>query len=321
MVKILITGGAGFIGSALTNVLLQSPDNHVVIIDNFSRSRHKDIVQWINKPNFRLVSEDILDYLNLEKIVYDCDLVFHLAANPDVRAGYQDSNLDYEQNVLGTYYLLEAIRKSKQCRKLVFTSSSTVYGEPSVIPTPETYGPLMPISLYGASKLACEALISGYSHMFGISSIVVRLANIIGSSSTHGVIYDFMLKLIANGKSLEILGDGSQNKSYLYIDDCISALILLSKLNKKFDVYNVGSDDSIKVIDIAHIVIKALSLPNVKIQFMNRLEGRGWPGDVKEMLLACQKIRKEGWSPKYNSKEAVLLTAEGLWGKLKGATR
>jgi len=316
----MITGGAGFIGSSLTDELMRSK-NQVIIYDNFSRGRKSNISSWDDSLNFKVIEADILDKFSLLKAVDNCDIVFHMAANPEVRMGYSNTKIDYEQNVLGTYNLLEALRNSTNCKRIVFTSTSTVYGEPDVIPTPENYSPLMPISLYGASKLACEALISGYCYMFNISGISLRLANVVGPRSTHGVIWDFSNKLMNNSAKLDILGNGKQNKSYLFIDDCVRALIIAETLTarneNKFDIFNVGSIDRVDVLTIAKTIMEELSLRNVKLNLIGGPEGRGWKGDVKDMLLDCSKLEYFGWKATYNSTHAVSLTTRGIIGKQK----
>jgi UDP-glucose 4-epimerase len=316
--RILVTGGAGFIGSSLVNVLMQFK-NEVIVFDNLYNGSYENISNWSGNPNFKFINSDILlDQFILRKTVDACDIVFHLAANPEVRIGATDTKIDYEQNVLATYNLLEAMKNSKNCKKIVFTSSSTVYGEPDVIPTSEKYSPLIPISLYGATKLACEAMISGYCHMFNMSGVTVRLANIIGPISTHGVTYDFVTKLYATYESLEVLGNGKQNKSYLYIDDCINALIHVATIERTFEIFNAGSNDRISVLDIANIVINELSLDNVILRFTGGIDGgRGWKGDVKEMLLDSSKLEASGWKAKYNSREAVILTVRGIVSRLQ----
>ena len=311
MDKILITGGAGFIGSALTQTLTKLEDE-IIVYDNLSTGTMSSISSVWDSPKFTFMQEDMLDLSSLTKAVDLSDVVFHLAANPEVKIGFTNTKIDYEQNVHATYNLLEAMRNSPRCKKLIFTSTSTVYGDAQTVPTPETYAPLSPISLYGASKLACEALISGYSHMFNMSSTVVRLANVVGPESTHGVIYDFINKLSSNPKFLEILGDGKQNKSYLFIDDTIRALIEAAKIEKTFEIVNAGSNDNIDVREIAQIVIKELSLGEVGLRFTGGIEGRGWKGDVKEMLLDSSKLERTGWNLRFRSREAVVLAARGM---------
>src|SRR5438067_8896860 len=223
--KILVTGGVGFIGHSLVTELIKK--NEVVIIfDNLSSSDDQFIISnCIKGPNCRLIKADILDKVSLSKAIEGCDIVFHLAGNSDIPLGVTNTKIDYQQNLAATYNLLEAMRNSASCKQIIFASTSTVYGDAKKIPTPEEYSPLIPISLYGGCKLASEALISGYCHMFNMSGIALRLANVVGPNATHGVIYDFIRKLANNTKSLDVLGDGTQSKSYLYIEDCINALM------------------------------------------------------------------------------------------------
>jgi UDP-glucose 4-epimerase len=310
--RVVVTGGAGFIGSSLVTALMHSQDYEVAVLDNLSRGDLLDISYWTDYPNFKFKKADLLDPSSIKKIIDSSDIVFHLAANPEVKLGSTDTKTDYEQNILCTYNLLEAMRTSRTCKKMIFPSTSTVYGEAQMMPTSENYAPLKPISLYGATKLACEALISGYCHMFGISCVTARLANVVGSMNSHGVIHDFIAKLNKSSSVLEVLGDGTQNKSYLYIDDCVSAMrFLVSKLqDSTFEIFNVGAADTINVLEIAKTVIQGLSLNGVRLQFTDNFEGRGWKGDVKEFWLDSSKLEVLGWKPKYNSKEAVSRTIE-----------
>jgi UDP-glucose 4-epimerase len=245
------------------------------------------------------------DNKKLEQRHYD--LVFHLAANPEVRVGSTNPDIHFQQNIVATHNLLESIRKTKNKPTLIFTSTSTVYGEPTKIPTPEDYAPLKPISTYSASKLACEAMISAYAYTYGFKALIYRLANIIGPRSKHGVIYDFIQKLNKNPKELEILGDGTQTKSYLYITDCAEAMLLgLEKSTEQVEIYNVGSKDQINVKTIAEIVAEEMGLQGVKFKFTGGVDGgRGWKGNVKNMLLDITKIKSLGWKPKHNSKQAI----------------
>jgi len=209
------------------------------------------------------------------------------------------------------------MRKSKTPKTMVFTSTSTVYGEAKILPTPEDYAPLIPISTYGASKLGCEALTTSYAHTFNLRALILRLANIVGPKANHGVIPDFIRKLKTNPNRLEVLGDGNQKKSYLYIDDCIDAILHATKTflksNHKVDIYNIGSTDQITVKNIAKIVIEEMHLPNVSIIFTGGVDGgRGWKGDVKTMRLSTEKLAKTGWKPKYTSEHAIRLTLRAL---------
>ncbi len=307
MAKILVTGGAGFIGSHLVDRLIE--ENHeIIVLDDLSTGKKEFIEQHFNNPHFKfykvnLVSDDI------DKYFKDVDEVWHLAANADVRSALKDTSKDIQNNIIATYRVLEAMRKN--CvKKIFFTSSSTVYGEAKKIPTTENYSPLKPISLYGATKLSCEALISAYSHIFGISGIIFRLANIIGPRSTHGVIYDFIRKLKQNPNELEILGDGNQKKSYMYIEDCINAFLLVrEKISSDFEVFNVGNDDWLTVKEIAEIVCGVLGV-NPVFKFTGGKQG--WKGDVPLMFLDIKKLRSLGFKLKYNSREAVKKTVNAL---------
>lgn len=305
--RILVTGGAGFIGSHLVDKLIEL-GNEVIVLDNLSSGKKEFIQKHFKNPNFKFYKVDLLKE-KINDYFKNVDEVWHLAANPDVRAALKDTKIDINQNILLTHNVLEAMREN-DVKKIFFTSSSTVYGEANKIPTPENYSPLMPISLYGSTKLACEALISSYCKTFDLNGIVFRLANIVGPRSTHGIIHDFINKLMKNPVELEILGDGNQRKSYLYIDDCIDAMITASEnLKGEFDVYNVGSEDWITVKEIAKIVCKKLKL-NPEFKFTG--EERGWKGDVPKMLLDISKIKKIGWKPKYNSKDAIEITVENI---------
>ena len=311
--NILVTGGAGFIGSSLLPVLLDK-GYCLNVIDHLSTGKKENILPFYSNTNFKFVELDLLDVSKLKQVVNESDLIYHLAANVEVRKGELDTEIDFLNNIVATRNLLESMRTSDKCKKIIFTSSSVVYGEPITIPTPEDYGPLSPISLYGASKLACEALISGYVGMFGINAIIFRLANIVGPSSDHGVIFDLIKKLKKpDNKYLEVLGDGTQKKSYLYIDDCIDALVLgLNEISSGMKIFNVGSEDQVDTNTIAHIILEELGL-NREIKYVTKeKDGRGWLGDIKNMLLSTDKIKKIGWKINYSSKESVSLTVKKI---------
>jgi len=305
-VKSLVTGGAGFIGSHLVDALMKEGGT-LTILDNLSTGLKRNIAHWIGHPNFKFMLGDCLNRRDIRRAMENCELVFHLAANPEVRVGPVNTRIDFEQNILATYNILEGMRESKTAKAIVFTSTSTVYGDVMILPTPEDYGPLKPISLYGASKLACEALISAYCDTFDMRGVIYRLANMIGSRCRHGVVWDFIHKLTKNPKRLEILGDGTQTKSYLTVDECVSAMLFgLEHASERVEIYNVGSEDQISVAEIAKIVVEEMGLKDVKFQCTGGVEGgRGWIGDVKTMLLDISKMKKLGWKPKYKSAEAV----------------
>jgi len=313
---ILVTGGAGFIGSHLVERLLDS-GFRVTVFDNFSRGSYSNLKNSLGNPHLKIVEGDLLNAEQVSKALEDCQIVFHLAANPEVR-GWLASPIDhFKQNIEATFNLLEAIRKKGALNKFIFTSSSTVYGEPETIPTPENYAPLKPISIYGASKLASEALISSYASLCGFKAVVYRLANIIGSRCNHGVIFDFIEKMKKNRKELEVLGNGTQNKSYLYIEDCLGGLITgMEKSSENVEIFNIGSNDQVNVLKIAQIVKEEMGLLDADIKLRKEFnDGRGWAGDVKIMLLDCSRLKSLGWFPKFNSEEAVRKTVRNLLNK------
>ena len=315
--KVLVTGGAGFIGSHLVDKLMEE-GYEVRVLDNLSEGKIENISKWIGNRSFLFIKGDLRNPETVTRALEGCEIVYHLAANSDIRKAEQDTRIDFENNIVATYNLLEGMRRNK-CSKLIFTSSSTIYGEAEKIPTPETYGPLLPISLYGASKLACEALISAYCNSFNMKSIILRLANVVGSRMGHGVILDFINKLEKNSRRLEVLGDGTQAKSYLHVDDCIDAIVkagrAVNSMGEAVRVYNVGSEDQVGVLDIARIVIEHLGLNGVEVVITGGVEdGRGWVGDIKNMMLDVGRAREIGWSPRLNSWEAVKRAVEELTG-------
>jgi UDP-glucose 4-epimerase len=310
--KIIVTGGAGFIGSHLADRLL-SGGNEVTVIDNLSSGRMEFLKQHTTNPGFKFIKLDLLETEKLRKAIQGADFIYHLAANPDVRLGAEDTKIHLEQNVIATYNLLEAMRINEQ-KNIIFTSTSTVYGEAAIIPTPENYGPLIPISLYGASKLACEALITSYCSTFDMKSWIFRFANIVGERGTHGIIIDFIDKLRNNPQMLEILGDGQQRKSYIHVSDCVDAILYAVKNSHEMaNIFNIGSIDTINSTEIGEIVVKEMGLRNVKFTYTGGK--RGWKGDVPRMLLSIEKLREAGWKPSYNSKNSVVAAVRSALGK------
>jgi UDP-glucose 4-epimerase len=307
--KCVVTGGAGFIGSHLTDALLAA-GNEVTVVDNLSSGRREFLAPHEGDGRFRFVEAD------LSRDGFVCEdfkgaaMVYHLAANPDVRSGMTDTGTPLRQNVIATFNVLESMRKYDVGR-IAFTSTSTVYGEAQVVPTPEDYGPLLPISLYGASKLSCEALVSSFGHTFGMQSWIYRFANIIGSRGTHGVIFGFIRKLRENPAKLTILGDGRQSKSYLHISDCVDAMqFVVADSRDPVNVYNIGSEDRFDVTGIARVVAEEMGLKAVAYEYTGG--DRGWKGDVPFMTLSIEKLKELGWKPAHNSEESVRLCVKEL---------
>ncbi len=307
--NVLVTGGAGFIGSHLVDRLV-SRGYRVTVIDNLSSGNYQYIKKLVEGEYIKYLKLDLKEFNDDLVLAFkDVDVVYHLAANPEVRVSVTDPRTHFNENVLATFNVLEACRINK-VKAIAFTSSSTVYGDARVIPTPEDYAPLEPISVYGASKLASENLIITYSKLYGIKGIILRLANIVGPRQTHGVIIDFIRKLRKDPSRLEILGDGTQRKSYLHVSDFINAVEVAvdysMNSHNPYEIFNVGNEDWIDVNEIARIVSKALNLDDVEFHYVKTTnDGRGWIGDVKFMLLDIRKLRGIGWRPTMNSREAI----------------
>lgn len=308
IMRYLITGGAGFIGSHLINRLIA--DHEIVVLDNMSEGDPAVISRHEPDPNFTFIKGDLNDSSAVALALADVDAVFHLAAHRDVRQGVDRPDIDMDNGIIATYNLLEAMRK-KDVKKVVYSSSQVVYGDPSEFPVSESYGPLLPISIYAASKLSCESLIMAYSHTFDMQSWIFRFANIVGPGGTHGVIPDFIEKLKKDQSQLEILGDGSQIKPYLSVDDCLDAILFAhSNADEQVNLLNLGTDGWTSVTRIAEIVIEECGLENVELTYTGGK--RGWVGDVPKIKLSIDKIKALGWSPKHTSEEAVRLAARSL---------
>ena len=300
--KILITGGAGFVGSNLAERLLA--DGHrVTVFDDLSAGSLEFVRDCSKSQDFCFIQGDLLDPDAIRNAVRGQDVVFHLAANSDIEKGRQESDRDLRLGTLATFNTLDAMR-DRGVRQLVFSSSSVVYGEPSVIPTPEDYGPLFPISLYGASKLACEGLISAFAHNYGIQSWIFRFANICGRHGTHGAIVDFIKKLRANPKRLEVLGDGRQAKPNLHVSECVDGIVYgWTHAREQVNYFNLGCEGATSADDIAAYVIAALGLRDVEI--VHTGGSRGWPGDVPQVRLDCSRMERLGWRARLTSNQAV----------------
>lgn len=313
-----VTGGAGFIGSRLSECLLAA-GNTVTVYDNLSLGRREWIKHLLDKPRFRFVQADMRDQEALRKAMGGHDMVFHLGANTDIPRGTHDTRIDLENNIIATYNVLEAMRQLG-IRKLLFASSSTVLGEPPVRPTPEVVGPLLPISLYGAGKLACEGLISAYCHLFGIQAWIFRFGNVVGSPMGHGILHDFIAKLKRNPKEMKVLGDGDQEKNYLLVEECIDGMLFAVRnaSEKPCDIFNLGCESTVKASEIAHITAEEMGLDGVTFRYTGSRQG--WPGDVTMVIYDVSKMKRLGWQARYTSAEAIRIAVRRLLGKEQPAS-
>ena len=308
----LITGGAGFIGSHLAEKLV-GEGIETKILDNFATGRKDNLLGCMDKQNFSLFDLDLGKLGDQEDYLENVEVVFHMAADPEVRTGYDNPKNSFEQNIVNTFNLLQRIKHSK-VKKIVFASSSSVYGDAKILPTNEEYGPLCPISHYGASKLACEAIVSSFCYNYDIDGIILRPANVIGSRGRHGLIWDLVRKLKNDKNRLEVLGDGKQTKSFIHISDMIKGILQSMKKGEDgIEIFNVGSEDGIEIINVAKIVCKNMKLPNIEIFTTGGIEnGRGWKGDIKIAHLDISKLKNMGWQPKLSSLEAADVTSQEI---------
>ncbi len=294
--KCFVSGGAGFIGSHLVDRLLLE-GNEVVVYDNLSLGRLEFINVHTKNPNFKFIKADLLDKNNLNSSMVGCDVVYHLAANSDIKKSAIETSIDLEQGTIVTYNILEAMRINS-IDKILFTSSNVVYGEVKKLPINEDYGPLFPISMYGASKLACEALISAYCHNFKFKAWIYRFANVTGSRATHGVVLDFYNKLKVDSSKLEVLGNGKQAKPYIVVTDVVEGILYAQKHSlDDINYFNLATDGLTSVEEIAEEVLSYLQMKDTNIVYTGG--ERGWPGDVVRVSLDTTKLRNLGWKPRY----------------------
>ena len=305
----LVTGGAGFIGSHLVDALVEQ-GKEVRVLDNFSSGREEFLSHHEGSESVEVCRGDLLDRDEVMSAMEGIETVHHLAANPDIRLGIEVTDTDLRHGTMATYNVLEAMRLSEVGR-ISFASSSAVYGEAGVMPTPEDYGPVMPISLYGASKLASEALITAWAGTFGAQGYIHRFANIVGPRGTHGVIFDFIHKLKRDPRRLEVLGDGNQEKSYMSAKDCVHSMLHVIGLGEEGTALNnLGTGDTCSVSRIAEIVIEESGLEGVSIDYTGG--SRGWAGDVPKTYLDVTKLLGTGFEPTAMSEQAVRDTARVL---------
>jgi UDP-glucose 4-epimerase len=313
--KILVTGGAGFIGSHLADRLV-SEGYRVRVVDNLSSGRVENLRRHVGSNAVELVVGDLKDPQVALRSVEDVDVVFHFAANPEVRVSSIDPEVHFNENVVTTFNLLEAMRR-RGVKEIVFASSSSVYGEPDSIPVGED-APLRPVSVYGASKASYESLIHAYTKLYGLRAVVLRYANIVGPRMRHGVVWDFIVKLRGDPVELEVLGDGSQVRSYMHIGDVVEATIAAwTRGGGGYQVYNVASEDWIAVDEVADIVVEAMGLKDVRKIYKPVLHGVGWPGDVKRIALKIDKLKSIGLKPRMSSRKAVRTAVEEILEELK----
>tara|TARA_B100000965_G_scaffold134321_1_gene111872 strand:+ start:1292 stop:2236 length:945 start_codon:yes stop_codon:yes gene_type:complete len=307
--RALVTGGAGFIGSHLIDELVDA-GHEVKIIDNLSSGDLNLISHQMEAGNVEFVKGDLTVLDDVMQATKNIDCVFHMAANPDIRLGTQITDTDLKQGTIATYNILESMRING-VKKIVFASSSVVYGEDAPMPTPENHGPCLPISLYGASKLGSEGLITSWVGTFDFQAWIFRFANIIGERGTHGVIFDFIHKLKRDNSRLEVLGNGLQEKSYMEVKDCVKAIMhIYNNQNLPINLYNLGSHDTCSVRRIAEIVVEETGFDNATIEYTGG--DRGWAGDIPRAMLSIEKMLSTGYDVNYNSEAAVRHTTRCL---------
>lgn len=308
--KILVTGAAGFIASNLIPRLLDRGDQ-VAGIDNFFLGKREYLVQH---SCFTFHEFDLLDLARLETVMREFrpDRIWHLAANSDISFGTKYTDFDLKGGTLVTYNVLEAMRRVA-VREIVFSSSGAVYGEPTVMPTPENYGPILPISLYAASKVACETLITAFTHNYDMRSWIFRFGNIVGPNPTHGVIYDFVLRLRDDPTRLVVLGNGTQSKPYVYVDDCLDGMEYgVEHARESVNVYNLAVEDQTSVREITDATIQAMGIDRSAIDVQYGEGPRGWKGDVAQVQLDTRRMTALGWKPRLSSGEAVRKTVHDV---------
>ncbi|MEM3638313.1 MAG: SDR family NAD(P)-dependent oxidoreductase [Conexivisphaerales archaeon] len=311
--KAFVTGGAGFIGSHLVDRLLEE-GYEVTAYDNLTEGRIENLAHLKNDRRFKFIKGDMRDAKLLMKEVKGHDVVFHMAAQANIRKSLEDHYGDLQNNLLGHLNLLEAMLKN-EVSDLVFASTSALYGEAEIRPTPETYAPIQ-TSLYGASKLACEAYTEAYTQFSDINFWAYRFSNVVGERCRRGVIWDFVHKLWKNSKELEILGNGKQSKEYIYVKDCVEGMIIgYKKAKKRVNIFNLAVEDNKTVDEVADIVIREMNLKEVKRVYTGG--ERGWIGDNPIVHLDISRLKSLGWRPRFSAEEAITTTARWTIESLK----
>jgi UDP-glucose 4-epimerase len=313
MEKVFVTGAAGFIGSNLVDRLLAG-GKHVVGWDNFSTGQNEFLAAARNQPNFKLIRGDNLDLPALKQAMAGCDFVFHLAANADVRFGLEHPDKDLQQNTVATFNVLEAMR-ANGVKGIAFSSTGSVYGEAEIIPTPENHPFPIQTSLYAASKVAGEGLIQSYCEGYGFEGYIFRFVSILGERYTHGHVLDFYKQLLAHPGHLKVLGDGTQQKSYLYIGDCLNAMLHVlnlgtaKKARHRVEIYNLGTDEYVQVNNSIRYLCGALGC-QPKLEYTGGK--KGWVGDNPFIFLDTKKIRATGWKTTLTIEQSIIRTLQWL---------
>jgi UDP-glucose 4-epimerase len=304
MSRSFIAGGAGFIGSHLVHELLKRTGEDVVVFDNLSSGDEAHLADVLDDARLELVTGDLQEADAVASAMVGCNHVYHFAANPDIARAVTEPTIDFWQGTYLTNNVIDAMRINEVPR-ITYASGSGVYGDRGSEVVSEQFGPLIPVSTYGASKLACEAMLAAYSHMFGIDAVVFRFANVVGAKQTHGVTYDFVRRLLEDPIRLNILGDGSQSKSYIHVSDVISAMLLLTDRGwTGFEVFNAGTGDYITVSEIAKLVVERMGLSDVEYDYTGGT--RGWKGDVPVVRFNSDKLAGYGWQCRHSSREGLM---------------
>jgi UDP-glucose 4-epimerase len=303
--RCFIVGGAGFLGSHFTDRLLEDDAAEVTIFDNFSSGREWHLESHADDERLRVVRGDVKDLESLSEAMRGHEVVIHLASNPDIARAATEPAIDFEEGTLLTHHVVEAMRVTST-PQILYASGSGVYGDIGETEADEDFGPLVPISTYGASKLAGESLIASYCHMFDLRGCAFRFGNVVGSRQTHGVGFDFVRSLLRDPERLRILGDGSQSKSYIHCSDVIEAVLMaVERTEQPFAAYNVATGDYITVTEIANLAVECVGLAPDRIEFEYTGGNRGWKGDVPVVRLDTQRIRSLGWQNSMGSREAL----------------
>ncbi|HWM23649.1 MAG TPA: NAD-dependent epimerase/dehydratase family protein [Chthoniobacterales bacterium] len=317
--NVFVSGGAGFIGSHLVARLLREWNvERVVVLDNFSSGKRSHLDEVAGDRRLQIIEADLKEIDAVKRAMSGCEILFHLAANSDIAKAVTQPDIDFWEGTYLTLNILEAMRAAG-ARKILYASGSGVYGENPAVAFREEYGPCLPISTYGASKLACEALIASYCHMFDLSGRSFRFANVVGPRQTHGVGHDFMRRLKLDSTRLEILGDGSQRKSYIHIDDVLTAIATADAATDGcYDVFNVATADDITVRAIADLAVRISGIEPSSVRYEFKGGDRGWKGDVPVVRFDCSKIKALGWQCRRNSTEAVSAALAAMRKELDG---